>query len=76
MEPEKKSNGALIGSIIILIILIVGGIYLFKNIRNQNELKNMSDTITEGEEDAELGTEIDMQAELESIDLESLDSDL
>lgn len=76
MEPEKKSNGALIGSIIILIILIVGGIYLFKNIRNQNELKNMSDTITEGKEDAELGTEIDMQAELESIDLESLDSDL
>ena len=27
MEPEKKSNGALVGSIIIIIILIIGGIY-------------------------------------------------
>lgn len=31
MEPEKKSNGALIGSIIIIIILIAGGIYVWKS---------------------------------------------
>lgn len=30
MEPEKKSNGALIGLIIIIVILIVGGIYLWQ----------------------------------------------
>ena len=30
MEPQK-SNGALIGSIIIIIILVLGGIYLLKN---------------------------------------------
>ena len=30
MEPEKKSNGALLGSIIIIIILIIGGIYIWQ----------------------------------------------
>jgi len=29
--PKQKSNGALIGSIIIIIILIIGGIYLAQN---------------------------------------------
>lgn len=29
MEPTQKSNGALIGSIIIILILIIGGIYLY-----------------------------------------------
>lgn len=36
MEPEKKSNGALIGSIIIIVILLVGGIYIW-----QSKVKNM-----------------------------------
>lgn len=31
MEPEKKSHGALIGSIIIIIILIIGGIYIWQS---------------------------------------------
>ncbi|PIR68826.1 hypothetical protein COX93_01150 [Candidatus Nomurabacteria bacterium CG_4_10_14_0_2_um_filter_30_12] len=31
MEPEKKSNGALVGSIIIIIILIAGGIYVWQS---------------------------------------------
>jgi uncharacterized protein HemX len=30
MEPQKKSQGALIGSIIIIIILIIGGIYIWQ----------------------------------------------
>jgi len=30
MEPEKKSNGALVGSIVIIIILIIGGIYIWQ----------------------------------------------
>ena len=30
MGPEKKSHGALIGSIIIIIILIIGGIYAWQ----------------------------------------------
>lgn len=31
MESEKKSNGALIGSVIIIIILIIGGIYIWQS---------------------------------------------
>jgi len=30
MESEKKSHGALIGSIIIIVILIIGGIYIWQ----------------------------------------------
>ncbi|MBI5139544.1 hypothetical protein HZA26_02970 [Candidatus Nomurabacteria bacterium] len=30
MEPEEKSNGALVGSFIIIIILILGGIYVWQ----------------------------------------------
>ncbi|MFZ2072093.1 MAG: hypothetical protein WA101_01280 [Minisyncoccia bacterium] len=36
MESEKKSHGALIGSIIIIIILIIGGIYIW-----QSKMKNV-----------------------------------
>jgi len=43
MEPEKKSYGALIGSIIIIIILILGGIYVWqariKNIEVQKQMQ-------------------------------------
>ena len=52
MEPvEKKSNGALIGSIIVIIILLVGGIYIWQTkiknipIKTQNVLP-VSDTTT------------------------------
>ena len=31
MEPEKKSNGALVGLVIIIIILIIGGIYIWQS---------------------------------------------
>ncbi|OGI67200.1 hypothetical protein A3A05_00545 [Candidatus Nomurabacteria bacterium RIFCSPLOWO2_01_FULL_41_12] len=31
MEPEKKSNGALVGLAIIIIILVVGGLYIWQS---------------------------------------------
>ena len=31
MEIEKKSNGALVGLVVIIIILIVGGIYIWQS---------------------------------------------
>jgi flagellar biosynthesis/type III secretory pathway M-ring protein FliF/YscJ len=31
MEPEKKSDGALIGSIIIILILILGGVFVWRS---------------------------------------------
>ncbi len=42
MEPEKKSNGALIGSIVIIIILIIGGIYIWQSkVKNTLEQKKI-----------------------------------
>lgn len=29
MEPEKKTNGAFVGLVIIIVILVLGGIYVF-----------------------------------------------
>ncbi len=37
MEPEKKSNGAFIGLVIIVIILIIGGIYAWQSKVNVEE---------------------------------------
>ncbi len=49
MEPEKKSNGAFVGLVIIIIILVIGGIYIWQsnkiNMELQNDL-NESRTIT------------------------------
>lgn len=40
MEPEKKSHGALIGSIIIIVILIIGGLYIWQSkVKNAIEKK-------------------------------------
>lgn len=43
MEQEKKSNGALFGSIVIILILLAGGIYLFYT--KMQEIKNTPKTI-------------------------------
>ncbi len=39
MEPEKKSNGAFIGVIVIIVILIVGGIYIWQSNQETKELQ-------------------------------------
>ncbi len=70
MEPEQKSNGALVGLIVIITILILGGVYLWnQNQKNNSELeKKISETSTSDENTTE------MQANLNSVDLENLDS--
>ena len=30
MEPEKKANGAIVGLVIIVVILVIGGIYMWQ----------------------------------------------
>ncbi|KKQ31564.1 MAG: hypothetical protein US45_C0042G0002 [Candidatus Nomurabacteria bacterium GW2011_GWA1_37_20] len=41
MEPEKKSNGSLVGLVVIIIILIIGGIYIWlSNQKLPNTLQN------------------------------------
>lgn len=41
MEPEKKANGAFFGLVVIIIILIVGGIYIWFS--NQKAKKLLQD---------------------------------
>ena len=66
MEPEQKSNGALIGSVIIIIILIIGGIYLWRN-----TLKDDASSLPTIEDEGD--TAAALEAELENLDLDSLD---
>lgn len=58
MEPEKKSNGALIGSVVIIIILIIGGIYVWMSNKNTADITD-ADVLTESaptDDSAELDT--------------------
>lgn len=77
MEPEKKSNGALVGSIIIIVILIIGGIYLWQNSIKEKELENQevfSDIKDLFESKDNSASSI--ETELNSIDLDSLDEEI
>ena len=71
MEPEKKSNGALFGSIVIIIILIVGGIYVWQSkVQSALEQKKIQ---------ADRQAEIQMQAnELNALeqDINSTDTNI
>ncbi len=40
MEPEKKSNGSFVGLVVIIIILIIGGIYIWMSSQKAVELQN------------------------------------
>jgi hypothetical protein len=51
MEPEKKSNGAFVGLVIIVIILIVGGIYAWQSkVKYDNGLKLQTEAVTTSDE--------------------------
>ncbi len=77
MEPENKTSGALIGAVVILIILIVGGVYLLKNTAVQAPAPSVeSDTEAILDPQAEATSSTEIETELESIDLESLDSEI
>ena len=62
MEPEKKSNGALVGLVVIIIILIIGGIYIWQS--NKNDKEKMEET------------PIQSEAVTDSIKLNTLEQDL
>lgn len=77
MEPnqiQQKSNGALVGSIIIIIILIIGGIYFWKNSVKEQVAPENTDISSDTESIDNSAAVI--EAELNSMDLESLDSEI
>lgn len=61
MEPEKKLNGAVVGLVVIIIILLIGGIYIW-----QSKVKTVP-----GTEDA--GAEV---SPADEEDLNSLEQDV
>ncbi|MFA5777969.1 MAG: hypothetical protein WC870_00535 [Candidatus Paceibacterota bacterium] len=60
MEPEKKSNGAFIGLAIIIIILVVGGIYMWQ--LNKKTTETLPEPVTTEDSDALSTLETDIQA--------------
>jgi beta-lactam-binding protein with PASTA domain len=61
MEQEKKSNGAMIGLVIIIILLLVGGIYVWQS---NTKVSVPSEAVT-SEDSAELNT---LEANLQTTD--------
>jgi len=75
MDPEQKTNnGALIGSIIIIVILIIGGIYLWKAGTKENPapLSNTEGNETVNQQDNTNSIETD----LNDINLDNLDQNI
>jgi hypothetical protein len=66
MEIEKKSHGALIGSIIIIVILVIGGIYVWQQkTKNDEKLKLLQQEQTMQNSSDELNT---LDQEINSTD--------
>lgn len=77
MEPEKKSNGALMGSIIIIVILIIAGVYLWKNsVREKIEPTSNAASDTKELMEADANSTTSIETELDGMDLDGLDSDI
>ena len=62
MEPQKP-NGPLIGAVIIVIILIIGGIYLWQKAAKERPAPPTDDLA-------------ELEANLNGIDFESLDEEI
>ena len=73
---EDKPFGPLVGIVIIVIILILGGLYFWGQ-RTGDGVISDQDTVVEALETQSLSDEIvDIEADLDATDLESLDADL
>jgi flagellar basal body-associated protein FliL len=61
MEPEKKSNGALVGLIIVIVILVIGGVYIWQ--LKQEEMQGTESSLMQDSD--ELNS---LDADLEATD--------
>ena len=69
---EQKSNGALIGSIIIIIILIIGGLYLYKtSVKEKVGQVNQSTTVNPTTSNSDSTT--DIETDLNNTNIDNID---
>lgn len=68
METETKSNGALVGLIVIIIILIIGGIYIWQSKTLPNEKIKNPQTSSEAIVDQDATVLDALEQDLETID--------
>ncbi len=61
MEPEKKSNGALVGLVVIIIILIIGAVYIWRDSIKEIQKSNTPDSANS------IDTELDSDVNLENL---------
>ncbi|MEK7569325.1 MAG: hypothetical protein AAB500_00315 [Patescibacteria group bacterium] len=76
-ESEPKGNGALVGAVIVVLLLIIGGVYFWKT----NMKKEVAPPAPEQEDVGDMGgegvsAEGNLEANLNSVDLDSLDEGL
>ena len=64
MEPEKKSDGAFVGLVIIIIILVIGGIYMWQS--NKNAKEKMKESEISEQDSVELDA---LEQDLDALDL-------
>ncbi len=76
MAEQPKGNGALIGSIVIIVLLIIGAVFLLKDsIQKSNELDNQeqlgqeeSNNLSNSDEMNAIEADLNSNADMDSID--------
>ncbi len=76
MDSNKKLDGALLGLVVIIVILVIGGIYLFNkasvDLTTPATTADVKDILTP----TDMNSPTKIEADLNNIDLNSLDTDL
>lgn len=84
--PQTKSTGAIIGSIIIIVVLIIGGLYLWgkqiveketQSTMTPEQILSETDAVTDSLKNQGTSNKIsDIETDLNSTDLNNLDKEL
>ena len=70
MDPEKKSNGAFLGLIIIIVVLVAGGIYIWLSSQRAAEELLQFEAVTNQDSDALNALEQDLNTTDTNIDVD------
>lgn len=79
MEPtiDKKSNGALVGAIIVVLILVLGGLYLWQanSLKDKDSQTIDTDNTVSNQPNQEVET-LDIETELDLLEQENMSGDV